>query len=232
MSDYRYVVVETCRPQGSSGITSIYVRPVSGQGYAEDMHVECSRKLISEHPIGTHFRIRAKQTEAYGVPFLYSYYKWDYDVLTTERPATPRAKSLTGTHSESDRSGPAYKSQRQNSQASLNAYQRRLNREIRVSEQLTRRARKYRLLRAPRLPEQMVVMTTVFKRNADVIVEALLRASGACEECKQAAPFHRRSDRTPYLEVHHRMPLAKGGEDTLENAIALCPNCHRKAHYA
>jgi len=27
------------------------------------------------------------------------------------------------------------------------------------------------------------------------------------------------------------VPLSEGGEDTLENAIALCPNCHRKMHY-
>ncbi len=39
------------------------------------------------------------------------------------------------------------------------------------------------------------------------------------------------SDKTPYLEVHHRIPLAKKGEDTVANAIALCPNCHRKSHY-
>ncbi|WP_223111555.1 HNH endonuclease [Billgrantia pellis] len=24
--------------------------------------------------------------------------------------------------------------------------------------------------------------------------------------------------------------LAKGGEDTIENTVALCPNCHRKMH--
>jgi len=35
---------------------------------------------------------------------------------------------------------------------------------------------------------------------------------------------------TPYLEVHHRVPLAENGEDTVENAVAICPNCHRKAH--
>ncbi len=26
--------------------------------------------------------------------------------------------------------------------------------------------------------------------------------------------------------------LANNGDDTVENAIALCPNCHRKAHYS
>ena len=35
---------------------------------------------------------------------------------------------------------------------------------------------------------------------------------------------------TPYLEVHHRVPLAENGEDTVKNAVAICPNCHRKAH--
>nr|WP_275041241.1 HNH endonuclease signature motif containing protein [Halomonas meridiana] len=45
------------------------------------------------------------------------------------------------------------------------------------------------------------------------------------------APFNRKSDGSPYLEVHHRKPLAEGGDDTVANAIALCPNCHRAAHY-
>ena len=38
-------------------------------------------------------------------------------------------------------------------------------------------------------------------------------------------------DGTPYLEVHHKIPLAKDGEDTIENAEALCPNCHREKHF-
>ncbi|HXU34436.1 MAG TPA: HNH endonuclease [Thermoanaerobaculia bacterium] len=33
------------------------------------------------------------------------------------------------------------------------------------------------------------------------------------------------------MEVHHRIRLAYGGEDTVENAVALCPNCHREAHH-
>ncbi|WP_413817679.1 HNH endonuclease [Pseudomonas viridiflava] len=34
------------------------------------------------------------------------------------------------------------------------------------------------------------------------------------------------------MEVHHKIRLADGGLDTLENAVALCPNCHRATHYA
>ena len=31
-----------------------------------------------------------------------------------------------------------------------------------------------------------------------------------------------------YLESHHIKPRAQGGHDSLDNVVALCPNCHRK----
>lgn len=34
----------------------------------------------------------------------------------------------------------------------------------------------------------------------------------------------------PYLEAHHLKWLSKGGTDTIDNVVALCPNCHRKMH--
>lgn len=106
--------------------------------------------------------------------------------------------------------------------------------ETAVSEALARSAaqRKASLAMAPRLPRRIEVTTTVFDRSPDVVAEVLSRACGSCESCTKPAPFLRRGDGSPYLEVHHRIPLAAGGEDTVENAIALCPNCHRAAHYA
>ena len=59
----------------------------------------------------------------------------------------------------------------------------------------------------------------------------LLRANGVCELCGKAAPFARRIDGSPYLEVHHRVMLSDDGDDTVENAVAACPNCHREEHY-
>jgi len=70
-----------------------------------------------------------------------------------------------------------------------------------------------------------------YARNPDVVAEVLVRASGACEGCQQPVPFVRRKDATPYLEVHHKVPLSLAGDDTVANAIALCPNCHRQEHY-
>lgn len=31
-------------------------------------------------------------------------------------------------------------------------------------------------------------------------------------------------------DIHHIIELSKGGLDSLDNLISLCPNCHRKAH--
>ncbi len=105
---------------------------------------------------------------------------------------------------------------------------------IEVSQSLrdSHSSRQARLVTAPKLPERISITSTSFRRNPDVVAEVLLRAEGKCENCLKPAPFARASDGTPYLEVHHRVMLAAGGEDTTVNAIALCPNCHRAAHYA
>lgn len=91
--------------------------------------------------------------------------------------------------------------------------------------------RQQRLATAPKTPHRIKVFSYTFKRNPDVVVEALLRAAGNCELCGKSAPFNRVTDGTPYLEVHHIKSLSDGGEDTLKNVLALCPNCHREVHH-
>jgi len=88
-----------------------------------------------------------------------------------------------------------------------------------------------RLATADASPKIAFAITKIFRRNPDVVAEVLIRANGSCERCHMPAPFLRAKDGTPYLEVHHRKKLADGGLDTVKNAIALCPNCHREAHY-
>lgn len=80
-------------------------------------------------------------------------------------------------------------------------------------------------------PKKYSVTTMAYARDPRVVYLALKRANGICEDCNMAAPFIRRSDSLPYLEVHHKITLSNGGPDILENAIALCPNCHRKRHF-
>ena len=88
-----------------------------------------------------------------------------------------------------------------------------------------------RLNGAKKLPDQIQVYRTEYRRNPDVVAEVRIRANGICEYCRKSAPFFRPSNGQPFLEVHHKKRLADGGEDTVENAIAVCPNCHRELHY-
>ena len=67
-----------------------------------------------------------------------------------------------------------------------------------------------------------------YYRNAEVKEYARRRANGYCDLCGKLAPFEK--DKLPFLEVHHVQWLAKGGPDTANNVVALCPNCHRKMH--
>ncbi|WP_421359685.1 HNH endonuclease [Agrobacterium rosae] len=78
-------------------------------------------------------------------------------------------------------------------------------------------------------PDRAQRVQTAFERDPKVVGWVRSRAGRICECCKLEAPFER-EDGTPYLEVHHLRPLAEGGPDKVENAIACCPNCHRKLH--
>ena len=95
----------------------------------------------------------------------------------------------------------------------------------------TETERQTRLAVAPSHPAALQVLRTEFQRNPDVVASVLFRAQGRCELCETSAPFLRVSDGSAYLEIHHIVSLSKGGEDTLRNAVSLCPNCHREVHY-
>jgi 5-methylcytosine-specific restriction protein A len=112
----------------------------------------------------------------------------------------------------------------------VTAAQSSLDEQVQLSRELDPEARRRRLAEAQRQPQKQKATTTIFKRNPDVIAEVLFRAKSICGACGEPAPFDRLSDGTPYLEVHHKIPLAKDGPDTVENAVALCPNCHRREH--
>lgn len=79
-------------------------------------------------------------------------------------------------------------------------------------------------------PKQKVVTQSQQYERSPYIAEYAKRiAKGICQLCLRPAPFARK-DGTPYLETHHIKWLSEGGEDSIENTIALCPNCHKKMH--
>jgi 5-methylcytosine-specific restriction protein A len=73
------------------------------------------------------------------------------------------------------------------------------------------------------------LLSTVFEANVYVAELAKRRAEGICQLCGQPAPFKDKKGE-PYLEPHHIVWLSQGGEDNIENSVALCPNCHTKMH--
>lgn len=79
-------------------------------------------------------------------------------------------------------------------------------------------------------PKSKRVAVTAFRRNATVKAWVLQQAGGICEGCEKPAPFNS-ADGMPYLELHYVWQLAEGGPDTVSNAVALCPNCHREIHH-
>ncbi|WP_249262133.1 HNH endonuclease [Leptospira interrogans] len=114
---------------------------------------------------------------------------------------------------------------------SLETYQTALMEKVvsSLSDDLGRRRRLKD--RVTGLPEKIQVLSFQYKRDPDVIADVLIRANGICENCKKPAPFLRKKDKSAYLEVHHIIQLSMGGEDTINNAIAVCPNCHRRLHF-
>src|SRR5262245_5253174 len=69
------------------------------------------------------------------------------------------------------------------------------------------------------------------QRSQWIKLYTLRRANGQCEGRGIPAPFLT-PDGQPYLEVHHIRRLSDGGPDHPRWVVAICPNCHRRAHYA
>jgi 5-methylcytosine-specific restriction protein A len=65
-----------------------------------------------------------------------------------------------------------------------------------------------------------------YPRDAKVRAAVVKRANGSCERSGCGA----RRDFAGFLDVHHI--LGVGTSDRPSNCVALCPNCHREAHFA
>jgi 5-methylcytosine-specific restriction protein A len=78
-------------------------------------------------------------------------------------------------------------------------------------------------------PKASSSTVVTYDRDSNVRDWVFKNAKGKCEGCGQAAPFLD-TNGSPFLEVHHVRRLADKGSDRPTNAVALCPNCHRRCH--
>lgn len=78
-------------------------------------------------------------------------------------------------------------------------------------------------------PGKREIVTPQYIRSPELAEFIKRKANGKCDLCENPAPFTTK-DHIPYLECHHIIWLSEEGEDSIENTVALCPNCHRKMH--
>lgn len=73
---------------------------------------------------------------------------------------------------------------------------------------------------------RVTVVRSQVKRDPRVRAAVLVRAKGECERqgCGASRPW------AGFLDVHHILGADKS--DRVWNCVALCPNCHREAHYS
>lgn len=80
-------------------------------------------------------------------------------------------------------------------------------------------------------PKKEIRSIQVYERDPKVKAWILKNANGSCECCQKEAPFLKENN-IPYLEVHHIKPLYEEGPDTIDNTLAVCPNCHMFFHHS
>lgn len=97
------------------------------------------------------------------------------------------------------------------------------------AHQLTDEELKERATSKHDIPVVRTVVTKRRVRNPYVAEYVKRKANGTCQLCGQPAPFKDKQGQ-PYLIAHYVESLSKGGCDSIENAVALCPNCHEKMH--
>ena len=69
-----------------------------------------------------------------------------------------------------------------------------------------------------------------YVRNAKVRASVLKLACGHCECCGEKGFLTEAGEN--YLETHHVVGVGERGPDEESNIVALCPLCHRRAHFS
>jgi len=73
------------------------------------------------------------------------------------------------------------------------------------------------------------VRISLIQRNPKLVGKLKELYGNKCQICQFT--FEKETGQN-YSECHHIIPLGEEGEDTIDNAIIVCANCHRMLHYA
>lgn len=61
------------------------------------------------------------------------------------------------------------------------------------------------------------------KSEAARIKKSLIEEKGSCKICGYSFK--------PVLQIHHILPISRGGNNDTDNIICVCPTCHKTLHY-
>jgi len=90
--------------------------------------------------------------------------------------------------------------------------------------------------------EKVVEIKAETPEKREYLIETYVRNIGWAKRAKDNFGFYCmfpkcnnsfiKEDGSPYIEVHHIIPLCLGGEDGLWNLSVLCAHHHRMSHFA
>ena len=80
-----------------------------------------------------------------------------------------------------------------------------------------------------RLKEKSMTASKRYKRTPRAHLLALLEARGIDTHTCSVCGFQGNPE-VSILEIHHILPLRDGGDESADNLVVLCPNCHSIAH--
>jgi 5-methylcytosine-specific restriction protein A len=88
-----------------------------------------------------------------------------------------------------------------------------------------------------KIPKKSASVIQRVYRNPRIAKEALIKAEYKCTLDQSHQTFIHKSSGNAYMEAHHLIPLQvqhrfEYSLDVPSNVVSLCPNCHRKVHYA
>lgn len=98
----------------------------------------------------------------------------------------------------------------------------------------------YKLATKPELRKNKSVLTSrgyAYSRNPFESLTAKSRSDWKCELNGKHTTFISSTDRKPFLEAHHLVPMYVQDKytntlDFADNIVPLCPNCHRLVHHS
>jgi 5-methylcytosine-specific restriction protein A len=108
-------------------------------------------------------------------------------------------------------------------------YQTRQIKRKRIARRLSDKELLKRAICSRKSSEARKIISKNYEANVYVAELAKRRAEGICQLCEEQAPFRDKKG-NPFLVPYYVKRLAQGGEDNIENTVALCPNCHTKMH--